>query len=41
MKKGERDKALEIAHNLLDVLDNATIALNTGLSEADVRQAVT
>lgn len=38
IEKGKRDKAFEIAHNLLDVLDDATIALKTGLSETDVRQ---
>ncbi len=31
-RKGERNKALEIAHNLLDVLDNETIAVKTGLT---------
>ena len=33
-----RNKALEIARNLLDVLDDVTIALKTGLSEGDVQQ---
>ena len=31
-QKGEQAKALEIARNLLDVLDDATIAAKTGLS---------
>lgn len=35
---GERTKALAIARNLLDILDDATIALKTGLSETDVKQ---
>lgn len=38
MEKGGRNKALAIAGNLLDVLDDATIALKTGLSVADVQQ---
>jgi predicted transposase/invertase (TIGR01784 family) len=37
-KEGERAKAIEIARNLLDVLDDATIAMKTGLSAADIRQ---
>ena len=36
VKQGEKQKAVEIAKNLLDVLDNATIAGTTGLSEAEV-----
>ncbi len=31
-QEGEQAKALEIAHNLLDLLDDATIAAKTGLS---------
>lgn len=38
LEQGERNKALEIACNLLDVLDDAAIALKTGLPEADIRQ---
>ena len=37
-KCGELKKAHEIARNLLDVLDDATIALKTGLTADDVRQ---
>lgn len=33
---GEHTKAIEIAKNLLDVLDPATIALKTGLTEDEV-----
>ena len=36
VKKGEKRKALDIAKNLLDVLDVKTIALKTGLSEKDI-----
>lgn len=36
--EGERAKAIEIARNLLDVLDDATIAQKTGLSTADIQQ---
>ena len=36
--EGERAKAVEIARNLLDVLDDATIAQKTGLSVADIQQ---
>ena len=32
LAQGEKNKALEIAKNLLDVLDNETISLKTGLS---------
>lgn len=34
--EGERNQALAIARNLLDVLDDATIAAKTGLSPADL-----
>ena len=37
MKKGEKKKALEIAKNLLDVLDNKTIVLKTGLTEEEIK----
>ena len=30
--KGEKKKAIEIAKNLLDILDDETIALKTGLT---------
>ena len=33
---GERKKAIEIAIALLDVLDDVTIALKTGLSQEEV-----
>ena len=36
MIKGEKQKAIEIAKNLIDVLDNKTIAIKTGLSESDI-----
>jgi hypothetical protein len=36
LEKGEHNKALEIARNLLDILEDATIAQKTGLSEAEV-----
>ena len=36
MVKGERQKAMEIAKNLLDVLDAKTIAVKTGLSEKEI-----
>ena len=38
MQKGEQKKAIEIAKNLLDVLDNQTIALKTGLSIEQIEQ---
>lgn len=37
-EKGQRKKALEIAKNLLDVLDNETIALKTGLSLEEIER---
>ncbi|MDP4144932.1 MAG: Rpn family recombination-promoting nuclease/putative transposase [Bacillota bacterium] len=36
IEKGERNKAIEIAKNLIDVLDVDTIALKTGLSREDI-----
>lgn len=36
VKKGEKKKAMEIAMNLLNVLDSKTIALKTGLTEEEV-----
>jgi hypothetical protein len=38
IEQGERNKALTIAHNLLDVLDDTMIALKTGLSVEDVQK---
>ncbi|AQR96479.1 hypothetical protein [Clostridium saccharoperbutylacetonicum] len=35
-KKGEKKKAIEIAKNLLDILDNETIAVKTGLELEEV-----
>jgi predicted transposase/invertase (TIGR01784 family) len=35
-ERGERSKALAIARNLLDILDDATIAATTGLNVAEV-----
>jgi predicted transposase/invertase (TIGR01784 family) len=36
--EGAKEKALEIARNLLDVLDDATIAQKTGLLAVDIQQ---
>ena len=38
MKKGEKNKAIEIAKSLLDVLDLETIALKTGLSIDEINK---
>jgi hypothetical protein len=38
IKKGEINKQIEIAKNLLDVLDNETIALKTGLRVEEVQE---
>ena len=38
IKEGEKKKAIEIAKNLLDVLDNETISLKTGLNVSDVEK---
>ena len=35
--KGKNDKAIEIAKNLLDILDNETIAVKTGLTIEEVK----
>lgn len=35
---GEKNKAVEIARNLLDVLDNETISVKTGLSMNEVEE---
>lgn len=37
MKEGEVRKAIEIAKNLLDVLDNETIATKTGLTINEIQ----
>ncbi|MGL5752793.1 MAG: Rpn family recombination-promoting nuclease/putative transposase [Paraclostridium sp.] len=37
-EKGERNKTIEIASNLLDILDNETISLKTGLSVEEVQE---
>lgn len=37
-KQGEKKKALEIAKNLLDILDNETIAIKTGLTVDEVNR---
>ena len=36
LEEGEKRKAIEIAKSLLDILDNETIALKTGLSIDEV-----
>ena len=36
-ERGEKRKAIEIANNLLDILDDETIALKTGLSIEEVK----
>ena len=36
-ERGEKRKAIEIANNLLDILDDETIALKTGLSVEEVK----
>jgi predicted transposase/invertase (TIGR01784 family) len=38
IRKGEKKKALEIAKNLLDVLDSKTIARKTGLPEEEIER---
>ena len=37
-EKGRKNKALEIAENLLDVLDNQTIAVKTGLTIEEIEK---
>ena len=37
-EQAKKEKAIEIAKNLLDVLDNETIALKTGLSIKEVKK---
>ena len=36
-ERGKKRKAIEIANNLLDILDDETIALKTGLSIEEVK----
>lgn len=38
IEKGEKNKSLEIAKNLLDVLDNETIAVKTGLTIEEIQK---
>jgi len=38
MEKGAKTKAIEIAKNLLDVLDDETIALKTQLSVDEIKK---
>ena len=38
MEEGEKKKSIEIAKNLLDILNNKTIAEKTGLSESEVEK---
>ena len=38
IEKGEKNKAIEIAKNLLDVLDDETIALKTGLNVEEIQK---
>lgn len=38
IKEGSQKKAIEIAKNLLDVLDNETISLKTGLSLDEIEK---
>lgn len=38
IQKGEKNKALEIAKNLLDVLDNETISVKTGLTIEEIQK---
>ena len=36
-ERGKNDKAIEIARNLLDILDNETIAVKTGLDIEEIK----
>jgi len=38
IEKGELIKAFEIAENLLDILDNETIAIKTGLTIEEIQK---
>lgn len=38
IEKGRKEEKLSIARNLLDILDNETIALKTGLTITDVEK---
>ncbi|MEA3522075.1 MAG: transposase, partial [Campylobacterota bacterium] len=37
IEQGENNKAIEIAKNLLDILDDTMIAQKTGLSEQEIK----
>jgi hypothetical protein len=37
IEMGEKNKTIEIAKNLLDILDNETISLKTGLSITEIQ----
>ncbi len=37
IEKGEKNKAIEIAKNLLDILDDETISMKTGLTIEEVK----
>jgi len=37
IEKGEKNKAIEIAKNLLDILDDETISIKTGLTIEEVK----
>ena len=37
IEKGKKEEKIAIARNLLDILDNETIALKTGLTISDVQ----
>lgn len=39
-EESEHTKAIEIAKNLLDILDPATIAKKTGLNENEVKELI-
>jgi len=38
IEKGEKNKAIEIAKNLLDILDDETISIKTGLTIEEVKR---
>ena len=38
IEKGEKNKAIEIAKNLLDILDDETISMKTGLTIEEVKR---
>ncbi len=37
IEKGEKNKAIEISKNLLDILDDETISMKTGLTIEEVK----